>query len=171
MAEVDEIGGTVTDSSPAPPTPVRYRSTNSQFVNHIILDDSDEVDTENYYSDEEEDEESTVVASPNRLVDKTKSTDDKAINMQQTLGSSGKQLNKYPGIGVPTHSLVDLTGQLTDGAIVEVTLRGPTHQDIGSKDLSDVEYFSPGPLNAPPNSPSLKSHTRKVQRVRSVSVD
>ena len=55
--------------------------------------------------------------------------------------------------------------------LVEVTLRGPTHQDIGSKDLSDVEYFPPGPVNTPSNSPSLKSHTRKVHRVRSVSVD
>ena len=122
MAEVDEIGGTVTDSSPAPPTPVRYRSTNPQFVNHIILDNSDGVDTEHYYSDvdpdEEEDEESendsTVAASPDRVVDETKSTEDKAVNMQQTVGTSGKHTNEYPGIGVPTPSLVDLTGQLTD---------------------------------------------------------
>ena len=141
MAEVDEIGGTVTDSSPAPPTPVRYRSTNPQFVNHIILDDSDEVDTENYYSDEEEDEESTVIASQDRMVDETMSTKDKAINMQQTLGSDGKLLNEYPGIGVPTLSLVDLTGQLTDGAMVEVALNGPTDQDTGSRDISGVEYL------------------------------
>ena len=123
----------------------------------LILDDSDGIDTEHYYSDvdpnEEEDEESendsTVVASLDVVVDETKPTEDQAINMQQTMGTTGKQINEYPGIGVSTPSLVDLTGQLTDGAMVEVTLRGPTHQDICLKDLSDVEYFSPGPVNAP----------------------
>ena len=69
MTEVDEEGGTVTEYAPAPPTPVKYRATGSQLVNHVILDVSDEVDTENYYSDEEEDNEPVVEASQDSFVD------------------------------------------------------------------------------------------------------
>ena len=99
------------------------------------------------------------------------STKDKAINMQQTLGSDGKLLNEYPGIGVPTISFVDLTGQLTNGATVEVALNGHTDQNTGLRDISEVEYLSPGSPNAPPNSPCLKSHMGEAHRVRSVSVE
>ena len=67
--------------------------------------------------------------------------------------------------------MVDLKGQLTDGAMVEVTLNGTTDQETRSRDISEVEYLSPGSPNAPPNSPCLKSHTGEAHRVRSVSAD
>ena len=89
MTEVDEVGGTVTEHAPAPPTHVKYRTTGSQLINHVILDVSDEVDTENYYSDKEEDNEPAVDASQDSFVDIwNMSTDDKTVNMQPTTGSN-----------------------------------------------------------------------------------
>ena len=89
MAEIDEVDETVTEPTPAPPMPVMYRATDSQLINHIILDVSGKVDTENYYSDEEEDDEPIIEALQNSFVDENISTEDKTINMQPPPGSNG----------------------------------------------------------------------------------
>ena len=60
MDEVEEVEETVTEPTKAPPTPVRYRAIDSQLTSHVVLDVSEEVDTEDHYSDEEEDNEPTV---------------------------------------------------------------------------------------------------------------
>ena len=87
MTEVDEVGGTVTEHAPAPPTPVKYRATGFQLINHIILDINEKVDTVNYYSDKEEDNEPSVDDSHDSFVDIwNMSTDDKTVNMQPTSG-------------------------------------------------------------------------------------
>ena len=108
MAEIYEVDETVTEPTPAPPTPVRYRATDSQLTSHVVLDISKEVDTEDYYSDKEEDNEPTVEASQNSFVVENMPSDSKTINMQPTLGSDC--MNECPGIVVPTISPVDLSG-------------------------------------------------------------
>ena len=60
MDEVYKVEETVTEPTQAPPTPVRYRATDSQLASHVVLNVSKEVDTEDYYSDEEVDNEPKV---------------------------------------------------------------------------------------------------------------
>ena len=108
MAEIDEVDETVTEPTPAPPMPVKYRATNSQLASHVVLDVSNKIYTEDYYSDEEEDNQPTVEASQDSFVEENMSTDNNTINMQPTPGLNG--MNECPGICVQTISSVDLTG-------------------------------------------------------------
>ena len=142
----------------------------------MILDDNEGVTTEHYYSDVDSDDEEeetevngTVATSPEEVVDEVKFTGLSGGDSHQ----EGVMSDNVPALGqvVNMQNSDDISEQLINGAVVEISLEGPTQLDSGPKYQSYDEEILSHPMYTPHNSPSLGSSIRRNPISRSVSVD